>query len=69
MSAKRENCRTCGRHTDECGQLSRRGYCQPCGQAAAIAAAMQMAAKSGPAYDRWLQTAGPTGRSETPYAA
>lgn len=39
--------------------------CIECAIAKAARAAMEMANKSGPAYDRWLETRGPQGRPRT----
>lgn len=36
--------------------------CLNCGIKHSVIAASEMANKSGPAYDKWLETAGPQGR-------
>lgn len=62
MPRKREHCRDCGRHIDECGTLSKRGKCQSCGMGNMLAAATQIENRSGPYYDKWRREVIAVGR-------
>jgi hypothetical protein len=50
----RRCCWSCGRDRDDCGGVSRSGLCEPCGIARLTANGVQLAAKSGPFYELWL---------------
>jgi hypothetical protein len=59
---RREHCRDCKRHIDECGKLSQRGKCMDCGVGNAVAAAQQIEAREGPYYDKWRASMVEVGR-------
>lgn len=48
-----KNCRGCGRHTSECGVLSRSRLCIDCGLERNAQAAVQMQTHSGPVFQHW----------------
>lgn len=50
---KREHCRECGRHVDECGPLSKRGLCLDDSARRMVEHNDQLAAHSGPWFDKW----------------
>ena len=56
-----KTCRLCGEPAAAGESLTHRGYHFECGQLAAQNAAREMAARRGPAWDRWLQSRGPLG--------
>jgi hypothetical protein len=55
-------CEDCGARVRRDLTSRRRGVCARCGVDRATAAALQMANKSGPAWDRFLASKGPAGR-------
>jgi hypothetical protein len=58
-----KTCRECGQPAQDGEALTHRGYHFGCGMAKAERAAREMAARSGPAYEAWLASAGPLGRN------
>ena len=46
-------CKLCGRAETEDHHLTERSYCLECGITVSIGVVRQLAAKSGPAYDKW----------------
>jgi hypothetical protein len=58
-------CSTCGAWTHGTYPAKAPVGCTACNLANAKDAALQMANKSGPHYDRWLATRGPQGRPRT----
>lgn len=54
-------CEDCGQPATRARGGGKRKICADCGAANGPAAALQMAAKQGPAYERWLATNGPRG--------
>lgn len=63
--AKRRDkrCRLCGQPPRGGESLTHGGYHIGCSMRVAEEAAAQMAAKSGPHYEKWLRSAGPQGRN------
>lgn len=57
MREKVVHCKGCGRHEQECGRLSRRNLCAPCGLERMVAAVRAMQDKAGPQYQAWLNSA------------
>jgi len=55
-------CNECGNPVTVNAQTVKAPRCYECGLAAHVEQIRQMAAKSGPYYDRWLETNGPKGR-------
>ena len=48
-------CKLCGRDETESHRLTERSYCLECGITVSIGVVRQLAAKSGPAYDKWRE--------------
>lgn len=55
-------CSVCERPVSVGLRVTKRPRCVECGIGAAIEAARQMNARSGPYYERWLASNGPAGR-------
>jgi len=51
--ARRAKCQNCGKHRDDVGPLSWRGYCGPCGVALNRAASSDLHYHEGPKFQRW----------------
>lgn len=66
--ARLSHCLLCGAPASEDNPISTRGKCKACGIENAVQAALEMAAQSGPAWDRWVASRGPKGRPETPWS-
>jgi len=49
----RVTCKLCGRHRDECGQLSARGKCADCGDGRMSENLAQLRQHAGPHYRAW----------------
>lgn len=52
--SRRQSCSECGKRGTTRRPISKRGYCPSCGEARAVYFAGAMAARSGPAYEKWL---------------
>lgn len=59
-------CADCGTLVFKMPRWDRDILCLECATTRAILAAQQMAAKSGPAWDKWLATNGPRGKAPGP---
>jgi hypothetical protein len=55
-------CEDCGQQIVRRIRPDKPALCGDCAESRVILAAQQMAAKSGPAWDKWLSTNGPAGR-------
>lgn len=61
-AVRTRNCADCGQEVTGRLPMVKDIRCIACAITRAANAAREMAAKSGPAYDRWLETRGPQGR-------
>lgn len=52
---RNSNCRHCGRHKDDVGQISWSGSCVECATERLTGTVMSIHAGEGEAYDRWLK--------------
>lgn len=50
---RRVRCRICKRHRDECGSISWRGKCPPCGRKRLSDALDDLHYHRGPVFERW----------------
>jgi DNA-directed RNA polymerase subunit RPC12/RpoP len=58
-------CEDCGTETTRNRTGGEPYVCAECGITRGIQAALEMARKEGPAYDKWLSSRGPSGRPVT----
>lgn len=54
MATRRDHCKGCDRHVDECGPLSQRYLCEDCSYSRQRANMRAMIERRGPLYHRWL---------------